>query len=170
MATIVNGSCRLYIPEGLISESLKTARHRFIGATAESDNGVLKVKVGTQGDTNANIYTQVFDWAPNDDSGSHGVGIEFRASTLYIVRRVAGVDNQMVKCGSYQPGDDVWLATNERNYSMYRNGQFVGAWPDDGASAAKGTGYRSMVIVVRGRKDFLGPRRFSAAIDYIEHS
>lgn len=170
VATVVNGSCRMNIPEGLIFDTLRTATHRFIGATAQSDNGILKIRVGSRGDDNGAIYTQVFSWMPNDASASHGVGIELRASNLYIVRRVAGVDTLMVHCGSYLAGEEIWLATNDRTYSMYRNGKFVGAWPDDAASAARGPFYRSMGLVVRGWKDLLGPRRFSAAIDNIEHT
>lgn len=169
-ATIVNGSLRLNIPDGLISESLRTARHRFIGATAQNENGVLKIRVGSRGDDDGGLYTQVFDWMPNDDTGSSGVGIELRASNLYIVRRVANNDQQMAHCGSYLPGEDIWLASNGRNYSMYRQGKFVGAWPDEGGTAVRGPDNRSMGVVVRGFKGFFGPRRFSAAIDYIEHN
>lgn len=169
-ATIVNGTVRIRIPDGLIALSLQTARHLYIGATAEQDNGWLEFQVATKGDNNSAIYTQVFDWMAADTTGASGVGVELRSSNLYITRRVAGVDTQMASCGSYLPGDVIRLVTNENNYSLYRQGQFVGQWSDDGQTAVRGLAYRNRGLVVRGWKDLLGPRRFSAAIDYIDHS
>ncbi|ADX31959.1 virion structural protein [Tsukamurella phage TPA2] len=69
--------------------------------------------------------------------------------------------------GNYASGDIVRLTFNGQVFSLYRNGALVAGWTDTG-SAAVGAGYRSLGIRVTGSKDFFGPRRYSASIDYVE--
>jgi len=166
LAAVVNGYVRMNIPNGLISQSLKVARHRYIKSIRVQDDGYIETRVATKGDNDGSLYTQVFDQL-SDTAFTDGVGIELRASGLYITRRSAGVDTRVTNCGAYLEGDVIRLAHIGRNYTMTRNGAFVGEFDDAGATVQQGLGYQSMGLAVSGIKGFLGPRHFSAGLDYI---
>lgn len=169
VAWIINDYCRLFIPGGLISESLRTASHKFIAAQSpDEQHQYLETRVATRGDNDSSLYTRVWSRVNNSAGFTHGVGYEFGGSNLYIVSKVAGNDLQREYCGVYLEGDTLRMVNNVRNHSLYRNGRFVGQWDDLAASAQMGAGYTSMAITVRGLKGFLGPRRFSPGLDYIE--
>ncbi|ART68221.1 hypothetical protein BTO20_06155 [Mycobacterium dioxanotrophicus] len=172
VANIVNGMLRLDVPDGLISAALKTDRIRFNAAQVSGTDYYVEFRVGTQGSgdsiTGTKHRTQVFARV-SDAAFTHGVGVELLNSKLAIVRRVASTDTIMAAdCGAFAAGDIIRLSGVGNLHTLRRNGQFAGEWNDTGASAASGTGYKSVGARVDGSKDLLGPRRFSAGIDWIE--
>lgn len=171
-AGVVDGRCRLAIPDGLISLDMTTSRHRYTAATAASDDGYIEAKVATQGAGPAlwlfPYVTQVFGRGSNTGFTS-GVGFQLDGSVIRLIRRVSSVDVAVVyDCGAYSPGDVIRLTYVGRLFTLTKNGETVGVWNDSGAVTAKGASNRSLLIRVDGSKDLLGPRRFSPALDYVE--
>lgn len=171
-AGVVDGAMRLALPDGLIALTERTSRARY-GTPMTKDGGFIEIRVATKGDGTKNFLlgtvaytTQVFGWVSNA-AFTHGVGIGLEASQLSIVRRVAGTDTKMASCGAFGAGDVVRLIRGEVVFTMKRNGQIVGVWPDTGNTAASGVDYRSLGVRVDASKDPLGPRRFSPSIDWL---
>ncbi|MHC9292073.1 DUF7257 domain-containing protein [Mycobacterium sp. LTG2003] len=170
-AGVVNGMCRLAIPDGLIGLPLIVDRQRYNAAVAPNDDYELEFRIGSQGSgpsiTGDLSKTQVFARLSNG-AFTHGVGVQLDSSTLRIVRRVANTDTIINSFGSFAAGDTILLRGIGNLHSLRRNGSFVGEWNDSGGTAASGPGNRSLGLVVMGSKDALGPRRFSPAIDWVE--
>lgn len=166
LARVYNQGCRLNIPDGLINMVIQYSSFRFNAGAAAADDGYLEIRVGDNGNSADFVYTTAYRRVPTGMSS--GVGIRLRASSLSIVSRVSGTDTERAACGSFQAGDTIRLTQNGTAHSMYRNGSFVGQWDDSGNVVPAGAAYRYMGLTVMGSKDFLGPRRFSAAIDSIE--
>lgn len=170
-AGIVNGQCRLAIPDGLISLPLLTSRARYNAAQAPNTDYELEFRVGSQGNgpsiTGDLAKTQVFARVSNS-AFTHGVGVQLDSSTLRIVRKVSSTDTVMGSFGAFGAGDTINLKGVGNLHTLRRNGSRVGEWNDTGATAASGAGYKSLGLVVMGSKDLLGPRRFGPTIDWVE--
>ncbi|WNM74930.1 glycosyl hydrolase [Gordonia phage MossRose] len=164
-ASVLNNYARLNIPDGLISLSLQTSRWRYTAAVMPSDNGRIETRVAVKGDNGWDRITQLFGWLSTDFAS--GVGIRLDGSIPSIVRRVSGTETVMASGTTYNAGDVLQLRKNGTVYSLYRNGTFVVQWNDSGNTAVTGAGNRSLGVVFTGTKDTLGPRRFSAALDYV---
>lgn len=163
---VYNQGSRLYIPDGLINLAIQTSSFRFNAGAAPADDGYLEIRVGDNGNNADFVYTTAYRRVPTGMSS--GVGIRLRASSVSIVSRVGGTDTERAACGAFQAGDTFRLTQNGTAHSLYRNGTFVGQWDDTGNVVPSGPTYRYMGMTMMGSKDFLGPRRFSAAIDAIE--
>lgn len=169
LASISSGYARINIPDDLPFLGLQEDRVRYNAAQVAGDDGHIRVKIATMGDGTGFFAarSQAFRRLSNA-AYSHGVGIELSNSQLSIVRRVGSVDTPMANCGTYQPGDEADLVQLGNVHTMLRNGNDVGAWNDSGATASKGSGFRSIGLMFSGGKDFFGPRRLSPAFDYVE--
>ncbi|QGH80046.1 hypothetical protein SEA_NHAGOS_35 [Gordonia phage NHagos] len=167
LASVLNNYARLNIPDGLISLSLQTSRWRYNAAQMPSDDGYVETRVASKGDAGWDRITEVFGWLTNTSFDS-GVGIRLDGSVPSIVRRVTGTETVMASGTTYAAGDVLRVRKNGTVYSLYRNGAFVTQWNDSGNTAVTGAGNRSLGVVLTGTKDTLGPRRFSAALDYVE--
>jgi hypothetical protein len=172
-AGIVNNTCRVAIPDGLIDTTMQTARKRYALAVSPDDDGYVEARVASVGDgtdeTGAVLLTQVFGRVSNT-AFTNGVGFQLDQSVIRIVRRAASTDTVMVAdCGSYVPGNIIRLTQVGNLHTLTCNGAFRNEWNDTGATGSRGATFRSLGIRVDGTKDFLGPRRFSAALDYVEY-
>jgi hypothetical protein len=165
---IAQNTARMNMPDGLIFVLGQSAWTRYTAATTPGDDGYLEVKMATIGSAydGGNWVSQAYRRLSNGAS-SDGVGFHLYASTVSIVRRVAGVDTVMVACGSFLAGDVLRLQQTGNVHTCLVNGVVRNSWNDSGATAQKGAGFRSMGMRFDGGKDFLGPRQFSPAFDYI---
>lgn len=169
LASISSGYARINIPDALFQLDLHSDRVRYNATQVAADDGYVEVKIATMGD--GTWYFAAKSQAMRRLSNaafSDGVGIDTSGSQLSICRRLAGVDQIMKACGTYQPGDVVRLVQVGNVHTMLRNGTDVGAWNDSGGTAHAGAAYRSVGMMFSGGKDILGPRRFSPAFDYLE--
>lgn len=170
-AGVVNAQCRLALPDGLLAETLLTSRQRYSADIADNDDAYLEFRVGSQGSgpslTGDLCKTTVF-YRLSNNGFTHGVGVQLDSSTLRIVRRVANTETVMATCGSFAAGDIIRMKPAGNLHTLRRNGSFAGEWNDTGATAAKGSGNRSLGVVVMASKDLLGPRRFGPTLDYVE--
>jgi len=165
---VIGGVCnaaRLLIPDGLVSLDRTMSRLRYSTLTP-GDDGYLETLVGSAGDSG--FSTQLFRRFSNDGGGGAGVGIDLQDSALSIVRRVGGVDSLVAAGGSYTAGDMLRLEQAGDTHTLYRNGSIVTVWNDLAATAARGAGFRSMSVAMTGAKEFLGVRRFSPSLVYVE--
>lgn len=169
-AAIAQGAyARINIPDVILDlgQDLKVSRWRYNAAVLPGDNGYVEVRVANAGDvTKANIITQVFARMSNS-AFTHGVGFQFDSGMCRIVRRVGGTDTVMDPGKPYATGDIIRMTFNGQVYSLYRNGSLIGGWTDTG-TASVGAGFRSLGVRFSGSKDVWGPRRYSAALDYVE--
>ncbi|WP_166905901.1 hypothetical protein [Mycobacterium sp. DL440] len=172
-AGIVNGQCRLALPDGLVSSPLLTSHARYNAAVAPGDDYELEFRVGSQGSgpsiTGDLPRTQVFARVSNSGF-THGVGVQLDSSTLRIVRRLLSINTVMVSGGTFGAGDTINLKGVGNVHTLRRNGSRVGEWNDSTGTASKGSGYRSLGVVVMASKDLLGPRRFGPTLDWVELS
>lgn len=169
-AAIAQGAyARINIPDQPfnLGQDLKASRWRYNAAMLGGDDGYLEVRIANAGDvTSSGIITQAFARVSNA-AFTHGVGMQFDSGVCRIVRRVASTDTVMASGGTYASGDIVRLTFIGQVYSLYRNGSLVAGWTDTG-TASSGAGFRSMGVRFSGSKDVFGPRRYSAALDYVE--
>lgn len=172
-AGIVNGECRLALPDGLVSSALLTSHARYNAATAPGDDYELEFRVGSQGSgpsiTGDLARTQVFARVSNSGF-THGVGVQLDSSTLRIVRRLLSINTVMFSGGAFGAGDIINMKGVGNLHTLRRNGSRVGEWNDSTGTASKGSGYRSLGVVVMASKDLLGPRRFGPTLDWVELS
>lgn len=170
-AGVVNGMCRLAVPDGLVGLSLITSRQRYNAETLDKDDGYIEFRIGTQGSgpsiTGDLCRTTVFGRLSNNGF-THGVGVGVDSSTIRIVRRVNNTETVMENCGAFAAGDIIRYHFQGDLHTVRRNGRFAGEWEDTGRTAARGAGNRSLGLVVMASKDLLGPRRFGPALDYID--
>ena len=167
LASVVNNYARLNIPENLISLALQTSMWRFTGGVMPSSDGRIETRVAIKGDAGWNRITDFYGWLTNTSFAS-GVGIRFDGTVPSIVRRVSGTSTVMASGTTYAAGDVFQLRKAGTVYSLYRNGAFVVQWNDSGNTAVTGASQRSMGVLFTGTKDTLGPRRYSAALDYVQ--
>ena len=169
-AAIAQGSyARINIPDVIfdLGQDLKVSRWRYSSAVLPGDNGYVEARIANAGDqTKANIITRVYARLSNGGF-THGVGFQLDSGVCRIVRMVGGTETVMASGGSYASGDIVRLEFNGQVFSLRRNGSLVAGWTDTGTSSS-GSGFRSMGVLFSGSKDVWGPRRYSAALDYVE--
>lgn len=169
-AGIVDGQCRLALPDGLVSSPLLSSHQRYNVATAPNDDYELEFRVGSQGNgpsiTGDLSRTLVFARVSNG-SFTHGVGVQLDSSTLRIVRRVLSINTVMFSGGSFGAGDTINMKGVGNVHTLRRNGSKVGEWNDSTGTASKGATFRSLGVVVMASKDLLGPRRFGPTIDWV---
>lgn len=166
-AYVNNGGCRINIPDGLIALAVNVSSYRYNDAQVPADDGYIEVKLGDNGNSADFVYSSVWRRIPNSSFVS-GVGIRFCASQVSIVKRISSTTTVALDCGSFAAGDIFRLVQVGNLHSLYRNGTWVGEWDDVSSTVAKGSGFRSIGLVVSGSKDLFGARRFSASFDYIE--
>lgn len=172
-AGIFSKSTRLAIPDGSVfGLDLRIDRLRYNAGTLPNDDCYLKFGVASQGSSGSSkssaYRTQVY-YRLSNTGFSHGVGVQLDSSTLRIVRRVSGTTTTMVNnCGAFTAGDQISMDATGNVHTLFRNGTDVGVWNDNGATASKGSGFRSMGYRVDGAKEFLGSRRFSPRLDFVE--
>lgn len=174
LAGVVNGSCQINIPDGIVAVGYRTSRMRYTAATLGGDDGYIECEITSQGDSiDSNTYlTQVLRRVSNTGF-TDGVGLQLDASAIRIVRRVASVDTPISTVGSYAVGDVIRLVQTGDLHDVYKNGDFLGEWNDSTHTAHRGSAYRSMGLCVSGAKPAffiypVGPRRFSPGIAYCE--
>ncbi|AWN04241.1 virion structural protein [Gordonia phage Sour] len=168
LASVTNGYARLNIPEGLINLSLRTSRMRFNGGVKPTDAGHIEARVAIKGDEGWDRITEVYGWMNADMSG--GVAIRLDGARASIVRRVNNVNTVVAAGGPYAAGDSLRLIRSADliTWTLRRNGQLLAEWADPTMTVTTGVAFRSLGLLVSGTKDTFGPRRYSAAIDYIE--
>lgn len=172
---IENGTARLKLPDGLIGGffDLRTSRMRYNAATAPADDGYIEVVAASMGSSGSllswsdGFRTVAFSRLSNSGF-THGVGIDMAAGQCWITRMVSSTESRMAAGGAFAAGNRLHLSHANRVHTLYRNGFQVAQWNDSGASAEKGSGYRSMGLLAQAGKDVLGPRRFSPAISSIK--
>lgn len=171
-AGISQNTARILVPDVLfdVVQPLRLSRWRYNAAVVPADNGYVEFRIGNAGAISADHITQVYGRLSNG-GWTHGVGVQLDSGLLRIVRMVGGTETVMASSdpsgGNYSSGDIVRLTFTGQVFSLYRNGVLVAGWTDTGSSLA-GAGYRSLGVRFTGSKDFLGPRRYSASIDYVE--
>lgn len=170
---INNGTARVMVPDGLLGGffSLKTSRMLYTVGILGQDDVYSECRVATKGDaasltSSAGYVTQMFHRGSNG-AVTHGVGLEMRGGHFWITRRVAGTETKMADIGTFVSGDRLGLLSAGNLHVAYRNGEPINGWTDSGATASKGSGFRSLWIRGDGAKDLLGPRRFSPALDSV---
>ncbi|WAB09213.1 hypothetical protein SEA_LITTLEMUNCHKIN_37 [Gordonia phage LittleMunchkin] len=166
LASVTNNYARLNIPSNLVNLDLKTSRYRYTAGVKPNDNGHIETRVAIKGDAGWDRITEVYGWMNVDMSG--GVAIRFDGSVASIVRRVNNTSVVVATGGTYAAGDILKLSRNGQTWTLRRNGQLAVEWVDDGNTVTTGAAFRSLGLLVTGTKDTLGPRRYSAAVDYIE--
>lgn len=175
---VLNHFARVAIPDGLIGAfwDYRASFMRYNVAVNPGDDGFVECRPATLGD-GGNILTpgyisQVFGRGNNTGSTcTDGVGYELLSGSVYICRRLASNDTLMTPGVTFQAGDIIRHTFVGNLHKIYVNGvndPDRGVWNDSGATAHKAAGYRSLIIRGDGGKDFLGPRRFSAAFDYVK--
>lgn len=164
---VVDGAMRLDIPDNTFAIGIATQRSRYRFATPhEADNGYVEVRVANIG--KSDHRTHVFRRSSVD--GKYGVGMELRSGSMHICNRTPASDALMVNCGAVSSGD-IWRLHQVGDlHTMFRNGRVVGEWDDTANAGRRGPDYRWLTVRAVASKDILGPRRFSASLDYVECS
>lgn len=163
---IVEQAARLLVPDGLMSLDQRASRVRH-PTVLTTDDGWVEVQVANSG--SPGFSTQVFRRYANDGSGARGVGIDMTDNAASIVRRVAGAEVMVApNLARFTEGDTLNLTQAGNLHTLLLNGTDVGAWNDSGATAASGPSNRSVGMVMEGAKEFLGSRRFSPALNYLD--
>lgn len=172
---IENGTARLKLPEGLIGGFFAHRRSsmRFTLGTATADDGFVECRAATRGDPSSwldgvfhDFDTRLYGRVPNSGSNS-GVGISMQHGQCFITGMVNGNATHHGDGGAFQPGDRLRLTYEGNYHRLYVNGTARVSWTDSGNTIPKGAGYRSMLLWTEAGKDFLGPRRFAPALDYV---
>lgn len=175
-AAIVDGRCRIGIPDGTWDPFERISYMRYGKSTSPLEDGYVEALVATMGDSTKtligdyNYQTHVYGRVQNTGF-TNGVGIWLAASQIgLVVKRNLG-ESVVRKFGPYAQGDVIRLQWKGTVYTMLRNGVSLGTWTDSKGQVATGTGHRSLGIRVHGAKELFGfgPRRFSPALDYVEY-
>lgn len=172
-AGVSNNTCRLVAPDlWLLGLAYQESWQRYDAATSADDDGYLEAAFSTtgslQGPSSSPHITMVLRRG-SDGAATHGVGFAASASNLYLAARIAEVDT-LTAAGTFSPGDTIRCYQTGAVHTLRRNGALVAEWDDAGGTAESGPGYRSLLIQVTGSQDWLGARRFSPSIDYVECS
>lgn len=164
----VGNAAKLMVPDGLLSLDKQVSRVRH-DTLLPGDDGYVEVQIAELGDPG--YVTQVFRRYANDGSGARGVGMDFRNSSVSIVRRVAGAD-VLVKpdIASFGPADTFRLTQVGNVHALMKNGETGPAltWEDNTATAASGAANRSVAMMMQAAKELAGSRVFSPTLNYLE--
>lgn len=173
-AGIVNGTCRLNVPDNIASWglNLRTSRKCFTGGTLVGDfQGYVEARIASMGNSGSSMapayITQVFAKV-SDGAFANGIGFQLDSSTLRLVRRVSSADTVIASYGAFALGDVIRLSWLGDVYTLWRNGSLLDPWTDSGSTVVTGAGSRSMGIRVDAAKEVFGARKFSPALDYVE--
>lgn len=163
---VVNQAARMMVPDGLMSLDKTVGKMRH-PTQLTSPDGWLEIQVAEAG--SPGFGTQLYRRYSNDGSGKYGVGMDLRDNMVSIVRRVNGVETVVApNLGAFGPASTLRLDQLGNVHTLSRNGDVLGAWPDNTGTAAKGAGYQSVAMVMTGAKELLGQRRFSPSLNYVE--
>ena len=162
----VNGSAKMLIPGGLISLDTQVSRMRY-NHPLTADDGWLETQIAEEG--SPGYVTQVFRRYANNGTAGNGVGMDFRWSSVSIVARVGGID-YLVKpnMGRYSANDVFRLVQVGNAHTLLRNGVSLGTWTASLGSAATGVNNRSVGMMMQAAKDFMGTKRLSASLNYVD--
>jgi hypothetical protein len=171
---ISSGTARVQIPDhGLIGGSVdfRTSQMQWNVDVNDGDDGFVEAVFATRGDGFSITQTSDFKsqvWGRmSNGAWTHGVGIQAVAGNACLVKRVSNIDTQVTDYFPWQPSQPLRHTFIGNMHRLFIAGVMVASWNDSGATASKGAGYRSLGIRADGGKDFLGPRRFSPAFDYV---
>lgn len=170
---IEDGRLRLLLPDGLIGLIWDFTSSCFRYAPATGSGAFIEARAATQGDsasfTSINGYvTDVFHRGNNTGGSlSSGVGFRLRGGQVSIVSCVGGVVTERLAGGTFQSGDIVRVGSLTNQHTLLVNGQGRGTWNDAGGTVPNTSAQRSLIVFGQAAKDFLGPRRFSPALDYV---
>jgi len=160
------GAARLVIPDGLMNLDLQTSRVRH-DTVLPFDDGYLEVEIAEAG--SSGVVSQAFRRYSNNGTGAAGVGMDFRDSMVSIVRRVGSADTLVLpNAARFTGGDKVRLVQAGDVHSLFLNGEPVGSWPDNTATALKGAANRSVAMLMQGAQQFGGSRLLSTAFSCVE--
>jgi len=170
-AGVTGGAMRFEMPQGLVGwPAIFSSRYRNSNQTF-GDDGWIEIQVANAGSAPSygnTFNTQVYRRYSNDGSYDNGVGIDLSVGEISIVTRVGGTETLQQDCGPFVNGDVIRQTQAGNEFAVIVNGEQTGAWTDEGGITASGPAERSVGIYVSGTKDFLGPRRFSPSLSYIE--
>lgn len=171
---IEDGRARVLLPDGLIGLIWDFTTSRFRYALATGSGAYVEARLATKGDSasqaSSNGYaTSVVHRGNNTGSTlTNGVGFRVKGGQVALVSFVGGVDAVRVTGGSVQSGDVVRVNSVTNLHTLLVNGEQRGApWNDVGGVVLNTSAQRSLIISGQAAKDFLGPRRFSPALDYV---
>jgi hypothetical protein len=177
VASVVDNRCRIGIPDNFTAGVFERISYmRYAKATSPTEDGYVEALVATMGDStktllgDINYQTHVYGRVSNTGFNA-GVGIWLAASEIGLIVRQGLKETVVARFGAYSPGNIVRLEWKGKLYTMFRDGVSLGTWNDSTNMVATGTGNRSLGLRVHGAKEKLGlgPRRFSAALDYVEY-
>lgn len=171
---VEGGRARLITPDGGLGGiwDYRTSSARYNVATNTIDNGFVECRPATLGDPAGILTPQYFSevYGRGNNTGSthtHGVGISMAGGHCWLVSQIAGANALRADGGTFQPGSILRHIFVGNLHNLYVDGQLRGTWNDSGGLAASGSSWRSLIIRGDASKDFLGPRRFSPALDYV---
>lgn len=161
----IGNAARMMVPDGLLSLNKQVSRMRY-DTPLLADDGYVETQIAELG--SAGYVTQLFRRYANDGSGARGVGIDFRNSTVSLVRRVAGAD-VLVKpdVASFGPGDEFRLDQLGNVHTLVKNGDPVTVWDDAVGTAAKGAANASVAMMMEGAKEIGSSRLLSPSLNYV---
>lgn len=175
---ITNGKTQIKIPDGLIGGfwDYRISYARYSHIVNAADDGFVEARLATRG-ADASLLTALFGYksvlkfrVPNTGPQNNGIGVHFLAGHCWLMADQSGTEVQMADGGSFQPGDVVRVTSTGNLHILTLNGVEPNGdcrWDDSGSTVHKGTEFRSLQLGASGAKDFLGPREFSPAFDYV---
>ena len=173
---IEDGRARVLIPDGLLGGfwDFNTSTFRYALSVNPGNNGYVEARLATQGDSSSitSLSGYVTDvWNRGNNLGSthtHGVGFRAIGGQVQLCSVIGSVVAARDDPVPFQSGAICRVSSVGNIHTQLLNGKAVGEWNDSGGLAQQGTNYRSLIITGQGAKDFLGPRRFSPALDYVK--
>jgi hypothetical protein len=165
IGVVSNGAAKMFMPSGLVSLPTQTSYSRHTAQSA-ADDGYVETSPSSVG--SPGFVTQVFRRWNNNGFAQDGVGLDFRSSVVSLVRRVSGVDTLVApSIGYYTPGDTFRLTQTGNAHAVTKNGLPLTTWNDSGATAHKGSGYRSIAMSMQCSQELLGPANHSPTLSYV---
>lgn len=171
LTSVANGNARMNVPDGLIGLNTQFSHWRWTANVTNGDDGYIETQIGNRGSSDdAALYTGVWRRTLNTNTTTFtaGVGMVFSPAGLLLTSRISSVNVTRYNCGAFSDGDIARLIQTGNVHEVYLNGQSVGVWNDSGGLAAKASTNRSMVVSTSASKAFLGGRRYSASLNYVE--
>lgn len=175
---ITNGKTQIQIPDGLIGGfwDYRESYARYNHIVNPGDDGFIEARFATRGAdaslTSLSGYKTVAKLrVPNTGSPSSGIGFTAMAGHIWLTKASGGIEVLQADGGTFQPGDVARVTSAGNLHILTVNGVEPNngncRWNDSGSTVPKGTAFRSLHVGATGAKDFLGPRQFSPALDYV---